>query len=94
MVHAFAETLDPGAQHVARPQVNGRLPGVPHSAGGAGGEQVARPQGDHLARVGDDLRRAEQQANRLTQVQTGTGSTCTSPTTVGTYTYDGTGNSL
>lgn len=29
------------------------------------------------------------QANRLTQIQTGTGSSCTSPTTVGTYAYDG-----
>jgi RHS repeat-associated protein len=31
------------------------------------------------------------QANRLTQIQTGTGSTCTTPTTVGTYAYDGNG---
>jgi RHS repeat-associated protein len=31
------------------------------------------------------------QANRLTQIKTGTGSTCTSPTTVGAYTYDGDG---
>jgi RHS repeat-associated protein len=31
------------------------------------------------------------QANRLTEIQTGTGSTCTSPTTVGTYAYDGSG---
>jgi RHS repeat-associated protein len=31
------------------------------------------------------------QANRLTQIQTGTGSTCTTPTTVGAYAYDGDG---
>jgi YD repeat-containing protein len=30
-------------------------------------------------------------ANRLTQIQTGTGSSCTSPSTVGTYSYDGSG---
>jgi RHS repeat-associated protein len=30
-------------------------------------------------------------ANRLTEIQTGTGSTCTTPTTVGTYKYDGEG---
>ncbi len=30
-------------------------------------------------------------ANRLTEIQTGTGSTCTTPTTVGTYAYDGDG---
>jgi RHS repeat-associated protein len=31
------------------------------------------------------------QPNRLTQIQMGTGSTCTTPTTVGTYAYDGDG---
>jgi RHS repeat-associated protein len=31
------------------------------------------------------------QAIRLTQIKTGTGSTCTSPSTVGTYAYDGDG---
>jgi RHS repeat-associated protein len=31
------------------------------------------------------------QASRLTQIKTGTGSTCTSPSTVGTYAYDGDG---
>lgn len=31
------------------------------------------------------------QASRLTQIQTGSGATCTSPTTLGTYTYDGAG---
>jgi RHS repeat-associated protein len=31
------------------------------------------------------------QADRLTEVQTGTGSTCTSPTTVAAYSYDGNG---
>jgi RHS repeat-associated protein len=31
------------------------------------------------------------QADRLTKIQTGTGSSCTSPSTVGTYAYDGQG---
>jgi RHS repeat-associated protein len=31
------------------------------------------------------------QPNRLTEIQTGTGSSCSSPTTVGTYAYDGNG---
>jgi RHS repeat-associated protein len=34
---------------------------------------------------------AYDQANRLTSVKTGTGSSCSSPTTVGTYGYDGDG---
>src|SRR6266581_2654075 len=61
LVDALAQALDPGAQDVAWLQVDRRLPGVAHPAGGAGGDQVAGPQRDRLARVGDDLRRAEQQ---------------------------------
>jgi RHS repeat-associated protein len=34
---------------------------------------------------------AYDQADRLTSVKTGTGSSCTTPTTVGTYAYDGSG---
>ncbi len=34
---------------------------------------------------------AYDQPNRMTQIQTGTGSTCSTPTTVGTYGYDGDG---
>ena len=60
-VHALAEALDPGPQHVAGLQVDRGLAGVAHPVGRAGGEQVAGPQGDDLARVRRDLRRAEQQ---------------------------------
>jgi hypothetical protein len=57
LVQALAQALDPRPQQVARPQVHRRLASVAHPAAGAGGDQVAGPQGDRLAGVGDDLSR-------------------------------------
>src|SRR5438067_7472832 len=54
LVQALAQALDPGAQQVARLQVHRGLTGVAHPAAGAGGDQVAGPQRDRLAGVGND----------------------------------------
>jgi RHS repeat-associated protein len=48
-------------------------------------------QTSHVPAAGSATCTAYDQANRLTSIKTGTGSTCTSPTTVGTYAYDGGG---
>ncbi len=55
-------------EHLSRSEVDGRVLAVADAGGRAGEEQVARLEGDELARVGDQVGGREHELRRATRL--------------------------